>query len=313
MVFNARPTAMSTVSHYPIDVFMNVKQVSGYLHLNEKKIYDMVNRGIIPATKVTGKWMFPKELIDKWMLDSTHNGLLRDRLIVAGSDDPFLYRIINDFSLSLGSKAVVAYTNTSTRTGLELLNANRVDACCIHWGPARESTIRHPSLLQQYSTSHNWILIRAYQREQGLLYNSALQNGTTCIPEVFDNKFRWDIHRAGTGSQRFLLEVLSKHGLNIDDLNATSNSITDREAAAAINLQQCDFTLGTRASASEFRLDFVSLGWENFDLVIPRDIWFRHLFQNLIESIDSNQGQQFASKLGGYNIENCGKLLWGDE
>ena len=105
------------------------------MHLNEKKIYDMVNRGIIPATKVTGKWMFPKELIDKWMLDSTHNGLLRDRLIIAGSDDPFLYRIINDFSVTLGNRAIVTYTNTSTRTSLELLNANRVDAACIHWGP----------------------------------------------------------------------------------------------------------------------------------------------------------------------------------
>lgn len=304
---------MSTVSHHPIDVFMNVKQVSGYLHLNEKKIYDMVNRGIIPATKVTGKWMFPKELIDKWMLDSTHNGLLRDRLIIAGSDDPFLYRIINDFSLSLGNKAVVTYTNASTRTGLELLNANRVDACSIHWGPANESTTRHPSLLQQYSSSNNWILIRAYRREQGLLFNSMSQNNTTRIPEVFDSKFRWDIRHSGSGSQRFLLEIMSKHGFNIDDLNATSNSITDREAAAAINLQQCDIALGTRATANEFRLDFISLGWEHLDFVIPRDIWFRHLFHSLIEKIGSEQGQQIAGELGGYNIENCGKLLWGDE
>ncbi len=304
---------MSTVSRYPIDVFMNVKQVSGYLHLNEKKIYDMVNRGIIPATKITGKWMFPKELIDKWMLDSSHNGLLRDRLIIAGCDDALLYRVINDFSLSLGNKAIVTYTNTSTRTGIELLNANRVDACCIHWGPAKESTTRHPSLLQQYSTSNNWILIRAFQREQGLLFNSGLQNALTDIPNVFDHKFRWDIHHTGSGSQRFLLEILSKHGLNIDDLNATSNSLTDREAAAAINLQQCDITLATRATANEFRLDFISLGWEHFDFVIPRDIWFRHLFHNLIDKIDSESGQHIAAELGGYNIENCGKLLWGNE
>ena len=304
---------MTTIANNPIDVFMSVKQVSGYLHLNEKKIYDMVNRGVIPATKVTGKWMFPKELIDKWMLDSTHNGLLRDRLIIAGSDDPFLYRIINDFSVSLGNRAIVTYTNTSTRTSLELLNANRVDAACIHWGPAQESTTRHPSLLQQYSASQNWILIRAYQREQGLLYNAALQNDTASIPQLFDNRYRWDIHQNGSGSQRYLLEILSKHGLNVDNLNVTSTAHSDREAAAAINLQQCDIALGTRATANEFRLDFISLGWEHFDFVLPRDIWFRHLFHNLIEKIDSEQGQQIAGELGGYKIEQCGKLLWGDE
>jgi len=304
---------MVSIANSHLDVFMNVKQVSGYLHLNEKKIYDMVNRGIIPATKVTGKWMFPKELIDKWMLDSTHNGLLRDRLIIAGSDDPFLYRIMNDFSVTLGNKAIVTYTNTSTRTGLELLNANRVDACCMHWGPAQESHTRHPSLLQQYSSSHNWILIRAYQREQGLLYNAAAQDCPITIPKVFNPEFRWDVHQNGSGSRRFLLEILSKHNLSIDDLNSTSNSLSDREAAAAINLQQCDIALGTRATANEFRLDFISLGWENFDFVIPRDIWFRHLFHNLIDKIDSEQGLQVATNLGGYKIKNCGKLLWGNQ
>ena len=79
---------MATVFNSHYDVFMNVKQVAEYLHLNEKKIYALVNEGQIPATKITGKWMFPRELIDRWMLDSTHGGLLTDRLILGGSDDP---------------------------------------------------------------------------------------------------------------------------------------------------------------------------------------------------------------------------------
>ena len=303
---------MSTVHHQPNDVFMNVKQVSGYLQINEKKVYDMVNRGIIPATKITGKWMFPKELIDKWMLDSTHNGLLRDRLIIAGSDDPFLSRIINDFSRYLGNKAVIACTNTSTRAGLELLNANRVDVCCLHWGPAEESLTRHPSLIQQYSSSTNWILIRAFQRELGLLF-SAVDEQNWVISDFFEPKFRWDVHCSGSGSQRLLLEVLSKNGLNIDDLNTTSNSFSEREAAAAIHFNRCDVAPGTRATANEFGLQFLSLGTEQFDFVIPRDIWFRYLFLNLIEKIDSEPGHRLAQELGGYYIENCGKLIWGDD
>lgn len=303
---------MNTVRHHPSDVFMNVKQVSAYLQINEKKVYDMVNRGIIPATKITGKWMFPKELIDKWMLDSTHNGLLRDRLIIAGSDDPFLSRIINDFSSSLGNKAVIACTTSSTRAGLELLNANRVDVCCLHWGPAEESLTRHPSLIQQYSSSSSWVLIRAFQREQGLMFNSDDEHNPV-ISDFFDRKFRWDAHCSGSGSQRFLLEVLSKKNLNIDHLNTTSNSFSDREAAAAIHLNRCDIAPGTKATANEFGLQFLSLGNESFDFVIPRDIWFRHLFLNLIEKIDSEPGHRLAQELGGYHIENCGRLVWGDD
>ncbi len=88
---------MSAVIPLHQDAFMSVKQVAEYLHLNEKKIYALVNGGKIPATKVTGKWMFPRELVDRWMLDSAHGGLMTDRLIIAGSDDPLLYRIVLDF------------------------------------------------------------------------------------------------------------------------------------------------------------------------------------------------------------------------
>jgi putative molybdopterin biosynthesis protein len=304
---------MSSVLDNRVDVFMSVKQVSGYLHLNEKKIYSLVNKGHIPATKITGKWMFPKELIDKWMLDSTHNGLLHDRLIIAGSDDSLLHRIVNEFTEMLGNKAIIAYTATGTRNGLELLNANKVDACCIHWGPENESKTRHPSLLQQYAQNHNWVLIRAFKREQGLMYDSALLDKTPEIPELFGQKYRWTIRQASSGSQRFLMEILSKHRLNTDRLNVTSTALSERESAASINLKKADIAPGTRAIANEFGLDFISLGWEVFDFAIPRNIWFRHLFHDLMNRIKSDAGQQLADHLGGYQISNCGELIWGED
>ena len=43
---------------------MTVRQIAEYLQLNEK-IYALATEEKIPATKVTGKWMFPRELIDR--------------------------------------------------------------------------------------------------------------------------------------------------------------------------------------------------------------------------------------------------------
>ncbi|MES9855116.1 MAG: helix-turn-helix domain-containing protein [Sedimenticola sp.] len=120
---------MSAVIPLQPDVFMSVKQVTGYLHLNEKKIYTLVNEGRIPATKITGKWMFQRELVDRWMLNSAHGGLLTDRLVIAGSDDPLLYRLILKFAINTGAHALISHTPTGTRLGLDLLQSNRVDAC----------------------------------------------------------------------------------------------------------------------------------------------------------------------------------------
>ncbi|RAJ06359.1 excisionase family DNA binding protein [Aeromonas salmonicida] len=61
--------------------FMNVKQVAEYLDLNEKKVYQLANEARIPATKATGKWLFPRSLLDRWLLGSCHEGVMNDRCI----------------------------------------------------------------------------------------------------------------------------------------------------------------------------------------------------------------------------------------
>lgn len=50
--------------------FMQVREVARYLGINEKKIYFLAKAGKIPCTRVTGKWTFPKKLIDRWIEES---------------------------------------------------------------------------------------------------------------------------------------------------------------------------------------------------------------------------------------------------
>ena len=76
---------------------MNTREVARYLGVNEKKVYFLAKSGKIPCTRVTGKWTFPKKLIDQWIEESA-SGLVarkaraeeRAFLLAAGSDDPSL-------------------------------------------------------------------------------------------------------------------------------------------------------------------------------------------------------------------------------
>lgn len=295
------------------NTFMSVKQVAEYLHLNEKKIYALVNDGHIPATKVTGKWMFPRELIDRWMYNSAHGGLLTDRLIIAGSDDPLLYRIIQEFAQQTGNHALISYTATGTRLGLDLLQSNRVDVCAIHWGPDSESHLRHPALLRQYSQFRQWVLIRAFQREQGLMIKPSLKHKISSIDDLFSPQYRWVSRQNGSGAHRFLLEVLSKYNKNYDFLNSNSQAFSEREAAAEIAMDQADVSAGARSAAVEYGLEFIPYGWESFDLALPRSIWFRRLFQDLINRLKSPSCHNLIEKLPGYDLSEAGKLVWGED
>lgn len=290
--------------------FMNVRQVARYLQINEKKVYALVNEGRIPATRLTGKWLFPRDLVDQWLLESSHGGLLTDRIVVAGSDDPLLFRAITQVAAALQSKALISYAATGSQLGLTLLARRRADVCGIHWGPAEESYQRHPALIRQYAQAGDWALVRLFRREQGLLVSPGFWSGDAGIEGLFQREVRWVERQEGAGSQRFLRELVSRHDLDPADRRITGRASTEREAASLIAMGQADVGPGVRAVASEFGLDFVPIGWEAFDLAMHRGIFFRRLFQRLLDYLRGNECRRQANMLGGYDLEELGNLVW---
>ena len=81
---------------------MTTKEVARYLNVNEKMVYALIADKGLPATKVTGKWLFPEHLVEQWLENNAinfpeiaspltqHQGLL----VLAGSNDILLDRAI---------------------------------------------------------------------------------------------------------------------------------------------------------------------------------------------------------------------------
>ena len=303
---------MSAVSLPQNDAFLSVKQVAAYLQLNEKKVYALVSEGRIPATKVTGKWMFPRELIDRWMMDSAHGGLLTDRLVIGGSDDPLLYRVVTAFARDVNALAQVSYTPTGTRLGLDLLQANRIDVSALHWGPAKESRTRHPALLRQHNQARNWVLIRAFTREQGLMVRPDIAAAGADAETLLRGNYRWVQRQSGAGAQRFLMELRNQAAVP-QPIDSSVTALSEREAASAVVMGIADVAPGARSTAAAAGLGFVPMGTEAFDFALPRNIWFRRLFQDLLARIQSGECRKTADMLGGYDFSESGELIWGEE
>lgn len=295
-----------------IPPFLDVKQAADYLNLNEKKVYALVAEGRIPGTKVTGKWMFPRELIDRWMLESSHGGLLTDRLVITGGDDPLLYRVLLNLARDVGPRGLVSYAATGTRLGLELLQANRADVSGLHWGPSEESHLRHPALLSQFSGYRRWVLVHAFRREQGLMFRPDLPVELG-VDELLTRPLRWAMRQEGAGANRFFLETLTRHGIDTAALNTTAIALSERDAASRIALGQADIAPGARSAATENGLAFVATGWECFDIALDRGIYFRKLLQDLITRIQDAETADLALMLGGYDLSDAGKLVWGQD
>ncbi len=46
---------------------MTVREVAGYLNVDEKTVYRLAKRGDLPGFKVAGTWRFRKGDIDSWI------------------------------------------------------------------------------------------------------------------------------------------------------------------------------------------------------------------------------------------------------
>lgn len=292
--------------------FMNVRQVAEYLHLNDKKVYALAAEGKIPATKVTGKWLFPRDLIDQWMLESSHGGALTDRLVLAGSDDPLVARALMHLANEIQGRALISHNCTGTQLGLTLLARRRADVCGMHWGLADESTTRHPALIRQFPQHHDWVIVRVFYREQGLILAPGFRNASDPVEDLFRREVRWAMRQEGAGSQRFLKETLTRYNADPSALRVSTRTYSERDAASAVAMDLADAAPGARSAAAEFGLDFLSVGWEAFDFALYRGIYFRTLFQRFLEHLRGPECQRLAKLLGGYDFRDVGKLIWSE-
>jgi excisionase family DNA binding protein len=302
---------MSAAAQAEMPRYLSVKQVADYLSLNEKKVYALVNEGKIPATKVTGKWMFPRELVDRWMLETSHGGALTDRLTVVGSDDPLFSRLAFAFAEQAQAQALVSYSPTGTKLGLGLMQHQRAEACAVHWGPAQEAHIRHPALVRQFPRHTHWVIVRGFRREQGIMVSPELaQRGREGDEILRDPALRWAARQQGAGTGRFLEEHLRRLGVASSSHDAQVITRSEREAASAVAMGLAQAAPGVRAAATECGLHFIPLGWEYFDLVLDKRVYFRHLFQQLMDRILQSETRTLAGLLGGYDLSEAGRLVW---
>ena len=80
--------------------------------------------------------------------------------------------------------------------------------------------------------------------------------------------------------------------------------------AVAVKAGAADAGLGIRAAARALGLDFTSIVEERYDLCIPEEYWDTPYIQRLLEIINMPEFQAEVAKMGGYDLRDCGKVMW---
>src|SRR6266704_984565 len=109
---------------------LTTDEAATYLRLSERKFYELVANGAVPCTKVTGKCLFPKAALDRWLAAGLISppGLAHAAAppIVGGSHDPLLEWVLRESGCELASLP------EGSEAGLRRLARGEVTAAAIH-------------------------------------------------------------------------------------------------------------------------------------------------------------------------------------
>ena len=294
---------------------MTTREVAAYLRIKERKVYDLVSAGKIPCSRVTGKWLFPKDLIDKWLADRTEhpgagpNGAAEPQFaapaVIAGSHDPLLEWALRESRLKL------ALLPGGSLDGLQRLVEGAALIAGMHVLDADGGYNERAVLEKTTRLPGKMVAVEWAQRTQGIVTaaNNPLKLGE--IRDLARKGIRVIARQAEAGSQILLDHLLRQRRVRSADIHfADPPARSESDLALAIVEGRADAGIAIEAAARQHRLGFVPLCRERYDLVMRQDDFFAPSVQELLAFGRTEACRVRARLLGGYDVAQLGRVAF---
>lgn len=287
---------------------LTTDEAAEYLRLSERKLYELVAERAVPCSKVTGRWLFPRAALDRWV----SAGLIAPAAlaqvaappIVGGSHDPLLEWALRESNSGLASLP------EGSEEGLRRLTQAEVMIAAIHLHRLDgDDETANLDAVSDAAGLHDAVVLSFARREQGILVAPGNPLGLSDMASIATSRARMAQRPAGAGAQLLLLALLARGGIALDDLKLAKPAFpTGPDIAQAIRAGRIDCGIATRSVAKSAGLDFLPLGWERFDLVMRQRDYFMKGPQALFEFMRSSVLCDRAAELGGYDVSDTGAV-----
>ena len=230
-------------------------------------------------------------------------------LVVLGSHDNTIDLLATllkrkDFRLRLSSGHI------GSQGGLVALRQGRSHLGGSHLLDPETMTYNVP-YIERYLTGVPLKLINLAWREQGLMVAQGNPKNIRAIEDLVRPDVRFINRQRGAGTRLLLDYLLKEHHLKAADVHGYEREeYTHMAVAVNVHSGTADVGLGILAAAKALALDFIPLMPERYDLVVPESTYEDLRFQTLLEVIRSPEFKEAATALGGYDLKDCGKIVW---
>jgi excisionase family DNA binding protein len=283
-----------------------VREAAQYLGLNEKVVYRLIRERGLPATKVTGKWLFSKTLIDGWLeehLESRKGKMGSGEFtLLACSDDPLLALTVAKSSGRVEEYAIFT-ANVGSSIALEMLVRHQVGAAGAHLIEPESDTYNLPYL---ESILDEVVIITFVERTQGIVTPRGNPGSITSLRDIADREMTLLTRQPGSGTHKLLQGLLSREGISLIRLENAANHF---EIGRRICSGEAQAGFSIEAVARVFGLNFIPVKKERYDLILLKEQLRYQSVKRLISFIGTSEFETLSRQFGGYDCKLSGKLM----
>lgn len=292
---------------------MNTKEVAEHLGINEKKVYYLAKGGKLPCTRVTGKWLFPKKLIDEWIEANSRESIGqkkkedRDVLLGAGSDDPSL-GILRDLYASRERAISLFMATIGSSGGLTAIRDGVADFAFSHLLDPTTGDYNLPFITKIIPSGV--VVVPLFHRELGLLLKAGNPLGLRTLSDLTRSSVRLINRQPGSGTRHYIDQEFSKLGIDSKRINGYDDFVsTHFDVGLRILRGEADVGIATGSAARLLGVDFIPLTRERFDIVIAKGRFFSPGINALLETIGSREFRNRIDAMGGYDTSDSGRII----
>ena len=286
--------------------YLTTRELAELLRIKERKVYDLASSGTVPCSKATGKLLFPRTEINAWLAQHRSGPQPLDPapLVFLGSHDPLL-----EWALRESNCGIPTYFDGSS-DGLQRFTRREGIATGLHLYHAKDESWNIAAVREQCA-GLPVVLVEWVRRQRGLIYNRTKQPSLDSFSDISGGTVT--PRQSGAGAQALLLQWLEQQGLPAGTIKWAPAVRTEEEAVKTVVDGRSDIAFGLQTLATQYRLDFLPVIEERFDLLMTRHAWFEPPLQTFIRFCQSEVCQAYADRLAGYDFSGMGTVHFNAE
>jgi molybdenum cofactor synthesis domain-containing protein len=238
----------------------------------------------------------------------TSRSSLTNRLLVLGSHDLTIDLLASSIKEKSEGKITISSSNIGSMGGLIAIGKGITHLAGSHLLDTQTGDYNR-SYLKKYLPNTQVSLITLVHRHQGLMIAEDNPKGIHGIKDLTRPGITFINRQGGSGTRILLDYELQKAGIDPQEIYGyTSEEYTHMSVAMAVASGRADVGMGILAAAQVLNLGFIPITRERYDLVIPSHLLNDERIALLLDIIRSSQFKEQVLALGGYEIEETGKI-----